>query len=217
MHPGGEWLRKVPRNPFQAGCVYVLSHGSKPAPGSQVDDQQLIGRIRAGDPAAERQFFETYADRIHRIVYRFVGDPEAAQDCVQETFIRAFERLGTFRGESALGTWLGAIAVSVALNALRGRRRDEKRHAPWEAAETVAAPSAKTSEPDLKTRLHAEIDQLPEGYRMVFLLHDVEGYTHEEIGTMLGVQSGTSKAQLFRARARLRDRLADFAPEVSST
>ena len=81
----------------------------------------------------------------------------------------------------------------------------------------MAAPSARTSEPDLKTRLHAEIDQLPEGYRMVFLLHDVEGYTHEEIGTMLGVQSGTSKAQLFRARARLRDRLADFAPEVSST
>ena len=217
MHPGGEWLRRVPRNPFQAGCVYVLSHGSNPAPGSQVDDQQLIGRIQAGDPVAERQFFETYADRIHRIVYRFVGDPEAAQDCVQETFIRAFDRLGTFRGESALGTWLGSIAVSVALNALRGRKRDDKRHAPWEAAETVAAPSARLSEPDLKARLHAEIDQLPEGYRMVFLLHDVEGYTHEEIGTMLGVQSGTSKAQLFRARARLRDRLADFAPEVSST
>ena len=182
-----------------------------------MDEQQLIGRILAGDPAAERQFFETYADRIHRIVYRFVGDPEAAQDCVQETFIRAFDRLGSFRGESALGTWLGSIAVSVALNALRGRKRDEKRHAPWEAAETVAAPSARQSEPDLKTRLHAEIDQLPEGYRMVFLLHDVEGYTHEEIGSMLGVQSGTSKAQLFRARARLRDRLADFAPEVSST
>ena len=106
MHPGGEWLRRVSRNPFHTGCVYVLSHGSNPAPGSQVDDQQLIGRIQAGDPAAERQFFETYADRIHRIVYRFVGDPEAAQDCVQETFIRAFDRLGTFRGESALGTWL---------------------------------------------------------------------------------------------------------------
>jgi len=215
MHPGGQWLRRDPRNPFEAVCVYVLSHGSNPAPGSQVDDQQLIGRIQAGDPAAERQLFETYADRIHRIVFRFVGDPEAAQDCVQETFIRAFDRLGTFRGEAALGTWLGSIAVSVALNALRGRRRDEKRHAPWEEAEVVAAPSARISEPDLKTRLHAEIDQLPEGYRMVFLLHDVEGYTHEEIGTMLGVQSGTSKAQLFRARARLRERLADFAPEVS--
>ncbi len=210
-------MRREPRNPFQASCVYVLSHGSNPAPGSKVDDQLLIGRIRAGDPAAERQFFETYADRIHRIVFRFVGDPEAAQDCVQETFIRAFDRLETFRGESALGTWLGAIAVSVALNALRGRRRDEKRHAPWEDAEVVAAPSVRQSEPDLKTRLHAEIDRLPEGYRMVFLLHDVEGYTHEEIGSMLGVQSGTSKAQLFRARARLRERLADFAPEVSGT
>lgn len=182
-----------------------------------MDDQQLIGRIQAGDPAAERQLYETYVDRIHRIVYRFVGDPEAAQDCVQETFIRAFDRLGSFRGESALGTWIGAIAVSVSLNALRGRKRAEKHNAPWEEAEAVAAPANRIGDPDLRDRLHAEIDQLPEGYRMVFLLHDVEGYTHEEIGTMLGVQSGTSKAQLSRARARLRERLADFAPEVSST
>ena len=80
MHPGGQWLRRVPANPFQAVGVYVLSQGSNPAPGSQVDDQQLIGRIQAGDPAAERQFFETHAERIHRIVYLFVGDTEAAQD-----------------------------------------------------------------------------------------------------------------------------------------
>src|SRR5262245_31527407 len=121
MHPAPERLRRVPRNPFRGPRVYELFHGTIPAPRSQVDDQQLIGRIQAGDPAAERQLYETYVDRIHRIVYRFVGDPEAAQDCVQETFIRAFDRLGSFRGESALGTSIGAIAVSVSLNALRGR------------------------------------------------------------------------------------------------
>jgi RNA polymerase sigma-70 factor, ECF subfamily len=179
-----------------------------------VDDQQLIGRIQAGDPAAERQFYDTHVERIHRIAFRFVGDAEAAQDCVQETFIRAFDRISTFRGESALGTWLGAIAVSVALNHLRSRKRSDKRQAPLEEADLVASP-ARHAEPDLKTRLHAEIENLPEGYRMVFVLHDVEGYTHEEIGQMLGVQSGTSKAQLFRARNRLRERLADFAPGVS--
>ena len=175
-----------------------------------MDDQQLIDRIRAGDPSAERALYDGHVDRVYRLVFRYVGEPDVAEDCVQETFIRAFDKLGDFRGDSALGTWLGAIAISTALNALRKRKRASGREAVWEEAETVAAPRVPGVDPDLKTRLHEEIDRLPEGYRMVFLLHDVEGYTHEEIGTMLGVQSGTSKAQLFRARARLRERLAEF-------
>jgi RNA polymerase sigma-70 factor (ECF subfamily) len=175
-----------------------------------VDDQQLIARIRAGDPSAERALYDAHVDRLYRVVYRYVGEADVAEDCVQETFIRAFERIGDFRGESALGTWLGAIAVSSALNALRKRKRASGREAEWEEAEAIPAPRVSAVDPDLRTRLHEEIDRLPEGYRMVFLLHDVEGYTHEEIGRMLGVQSGTSKAQLFRARARLRARLADF-------
>ncbi len=175
-----------------------------------MDQQELITRIRAGDPAAERALYDAHVDRLYRLVYRYVGEPDVAEDCVQETFIRAFDRIGDFRGESAIGSWLGAIAVSIALNALRKRKRTAGREAGWEEAETVAAPREAIGDPDLKVRLHEEIDRLPDGYRMVFLLHDVEGYTHEEIGQMLGVQSGTSKAQLFRARARLRERLAEF-------
>jgi RNA polymerase sigma-70 factor (ECF subfamily) len=175
-----------------------------------VDDQQLIARIRAGDPSAERALYDAHVDRLYRLVFRYVGEPDVAEDCVQDTFIRAFARIGDFRGESALGSWLGAIAVSMALTALRKRKRASGREAAWEDAEALPAPSATRLDPDLKSRLHEEIDQLPEGYRMVFLLHDVEGYTHEEIGTMLGVQPGTSKAQLSRARARLRQRLAAF-------
>ena len=175
-----------------------------------MDQQQLIARIRAGDPAAERALYDAHVDRLYRLIYRYVGEADVAEDCVQETFIRAFDRIGDFRGESAIGSWLGAIAVSIALNALRKRKRSAGREAGWEEAETVAAPREAFADPDLKARLHEEIDRLPDGYRMVFLLHDVEGYTHEEIGQMLGVQSGTSKAQLFRARARLRERLAEF-------
>lgn len=175
-----------------------------------MDDQQLIARIRAGDPSAERALYDGHVDRVYRLVFRYVGEPDVAEDCVQETFIRAFDRLGDFRGDSALGTWLGAIAISTALTALRKRKRASGREAVWDEAEQLAAPRVPGVEPDLKTRLHEEIDQLPEGYRMVFLLHDVEGYTHQEIGRMLGVQAGTSKAQLFRARARLRERLAGF-------
>ena len=178
-----------------------------------MEDQQLIARIRAGDPSAERTLYDAHVDRLYRLVFRYVGEPDVAEDCVQETFIRAFQRIGDFRGESALGTWLGAIAVSTALNVLRKRKRASGREADWEDAERLAAPRPTGIDPDLKTRLHQEIDELPDGYRMVFLLHDVEGYTHEEIGTMLGVQSGTSNAQLFRARARLRERLAAFVRE----
>jgi RNA polymerase sigma-70 factor (ECF subfamily) len=102
--------------------------------------------------------------------------------------------------------------MSVALNGLRRIKRFRRREADIEEADGVAA-SRRESEPDLKRRLAHAIDALPEGYRTVFLLHDVEGYTHEEIAAALDVETGTSKAQLSRARARLRETLADFAGE----
>ena len=140
------------------------------------------------------------------------GDEELARDFTQETFVRAFDRLAGFRGDAALGTWLHAIGVSVALNGLRKVRRFAAREAPLDEALHVGVPG-REAEPDLKERLARAIAALPEGYRTVFLMHDVEGFTHEEIGAALGVATGTSKAQLFRARARLREALRDFAGE----
>lgn len=177
-----------------------------------MDDQHLIRRIQQGDPAAERAMYDAHVDRVWRLVFRIVGDPDAAQDCVQETFIRAFAKLGDFRGESALGTWIGSIAISTALNALRKVKRNRGREVELDEALPIGARDQR-AEPDLKARLHQAIDALPDGYRAVFLMHDVEGYTHEEIAGTLGVQPGTSKAQLFRARAKLRTALAEFAPE----
>lgn len=176
-----------------------------------MDERQLIDRVLSGDPSAERLFYDRHVDRVWRLAYRFTGDSDLAQDVVQETFVRAFDKLGTFRGESALATWVTAVATSTALNTLRKVKRF-RTHVPLEDAEQLAQPG-KRAEPDLKERMAAAIAELPQGYRTVFLMHDVEGYTHEEIGTALGVQSGTSKAQLFRARARLREALADFAGE----
>lgn len=174
-----------------------------------MNDHELIGRILAGDPGAERAFYDAHVDRIYRLVYRMAGDPDRAQDWVQDTFIRAFERLEQFRGESALSTWLCSIAVSTTLNGLRKARRTRERETPLEDAGAVGATPV-DADPDLKARLHQAIESLPEGYRAVFVMHDIEGFTHEEIGQVLGVQTGTSKAQLFRARARLRNALADF-------
>ena len=177
-----------------------------------MDDRTLIARVLAGDPTAERALYDAHVDRVFRLVYRMAGDRDRAQDYTQETFIRAFARLREFRGEAALSTWLGSIAISIALNGLRKVRRLRDR----EVALDDVPPMGRTTreaEPDLKQRLAQAIDGLPDGYRAVFVMHDVEGYTHEEIASSLGVHPGTSKAQLFRARARLREALADFAKD----
>lgn len=175
-----------------------------------VDDRDLIGRVLSGDPRAERELYDAHVDRVYRLVYRMVDDPHRAQDYTQEAFIRAFRRLADFRGESALSTWLCSIAISVTLNGLRAMKRARAREIGLDEAPAIGVRTVE-ADPDLKVRLTQAIDRLPNGYRTVFVMHDVEGYTHEEIAAALGVQSGTSKAQLFRARARLREALADFA------
>ncbi|HEU4799417.1 MAG TPA: RNA polymerase sigma factor [Gemmatimonadales bacterium] len=175
-------------------------------------DSYLIAQVLAGDAAAERSMYDAHVDRVWRLVYRIVGDADQAADCVQETFIRAFSRLASFRGESSLATWIGSIAITTALNAVRSlKRRGARMVSIEDAPESGAEP--RNGDPDLKQKLHAAIDALPKGYRTVFLMHDVEGYTHEEIGAALSIASGTSKAQLSRARARLRSALGAFAPE----
>jgi RNA polymerase sigma-70 factor (ECF subfamily) len=177
-----------------------------------VDERELIARVRAGDGAAERALYDAHVDRVYRLTYRLAGDDELARDCTQETFIRAFDRLHAFRGEAALSTWLYAIATSVTLNWLRKVKRLRRRETDLEEAGALGG-RRREAEPDLKARLSRAIDDLSEGYRTVFVMHDIEGYTHEEIGRALGVETGTSKAQLSRARAKLRDALADFAGE----
>ena len=176
-----------------------------------MDERELIARVRAGDGAAERTLYDAHVDRVYRHAYRLAGDDELAREFTQDTFVRAFERLDSFRGEAKLSTWLHAITTSVVLNGLRKVKR-LRRETNLDDAVAISA-GGRTAEPDLKRRLARAIDGLPHGYRTVFVMHDVEGYTHEEIGASLGIETGTSKAQLSRARAKLRDALADFAGE----
>jgi RNA polymerase sigma-70 factor (ECF subfamily) len=180
-----------------------------------VETRDLVTRVLAGDPDAERELYDSHVDRVYRLVYRMVGDSELASDYTQDTFIRTFDRLATFRGESALSTWITAIAISVVYNGQRKVKRIRTREVDIEHAEPVAA-TIRHADPDLKARLDQAISGLPEGYRTVFLMHDVEGFTHDQIGTALGIQEGTSKAQLSRARAKLRHELAAFAGDWAS-
>ena len=180
-----------------------------------MDQLNLVARVLAGDQQAERELYDANVDRVYRLVYRMVGDAELAADYTQDTFIRAFDRLASFRGEAALSTWITAIAISVVYNGQRKLKRLRQREVDLEHAEPVAAPERR-ADPDLRRKLSAAIDALPEGYRTVFLMHDVEGYTHEEIGAALGIQDGTSKAQLSRARAKLRGQLSAYAGDLAS-
>ena len=177
-----------------------------------MEPTSLVARVLAGDQDAERELYDAHVDRVYRLVYRMVGDGELAADYTQDTFIRTFDRLATFRGESALSTWITAIAISVVYNGQRKVKRLRAREVDLEYADPVATPS-READPDLKVKLAAAIEGLPMGYRTVFLMHDVEGYTHLEIGSALGIQEGTSKAQLSRARSpRSSSRVIETSP-----
>lgn len=177
-----------------------------------MDDQRLVDRIRAGDRSALRELYDVHVDRVYRLAYRMVGEEALARDLTQDTFIRVFEKLDGFRGEAAFTTWLHSVATSVVLNGLRRRNRVRSRERDLEAARHIGV-TPHRAEPDLKRRLTAAVDALPEAYRTVLVMHDLEGYTHREIAAALDVKQGTSKARLSRARARLRIELQDFAEE----
>ena len=151
-------------------------------------------------------------EQVYRLAYRLTGAEHLARDVTQNVFVRAFASLDGFRGESAFGTWLHSIAVSLSLNEIRRRKREWARNAPLDDANALAA-SPPSSDPLLREKVMQAVNDLPEGCRAVFMMHDAEGHTHQEIATALGINVGTSKAQLSRARGKLRVALAMFAEE----
>jgi RNA polymerase sigma-70 factor (ECF subfamily) len=178
-----------------------------------LDRQQLlVASALRGDPAAHRALYDTHVERVYRLTYRLSGREDMARELTQDTFVRAFAGLDGYRGDCAFGTWLHTIAVSVTLNELKRRKRARSREAPLEEALTMSRHEP-VADPVLRQRLADAVNALPEGCRAVFMMHDAEGYTHEEIGSALGITAGTSKAQLSRARAKLRLALAGFEGE----
>lgn len=177
-----------------------------------MNEREVIERARTGDPAAERELYEAHVDRVYRLAYRMAGRDDLARDFAQEAFIRAFDKLEGFRGDAAFSTWLHRVTVSVVLNGMRKVKRRREREAPLEAAASRGE-SRQSAEPDLQEKLGRAIDELDDKYRLVVVMHDIEGYTHAEIGDALGIATGSSKARLSRARAQLRDSLADYAAE----
>lgn len=175
------------------------------------EESHLIDRTVAGDRRAAREIYDAHVMPIFRLASRMVG-PDLAEECTQDAFVRAFERLGTFRREAALRTWLHSITVSVALN-MKRREKRRSNHVSIDFVPDVAS-NAPETDPLLRRRLANAIDSLDEDLRAVVVLNLIEGRTHIEIGEILGIPEGTSKARLSRARAQLREALADVAPDV---
>jgi RNA polymerase sigma-70 factor (ECF subfamily) len=172
-------------------------------------ESELVRQASAGDESAMHALYRRYAPRVHAVVRRLAGDDALADDWAQEAWIRVFRALPRFRGESAFSTWLHRVAVNSALQGRRARSRHDTRETelPATLPGRPAAPSV------LRISLERALERLPEGMRHVLVLHDVEGFTHEEIGEMLGVAAGTSKSQLFKARAKMREILRPAAEE----
>jgi RNA polymerase sigma-70 factor (ECF subfamily) len=176
---------------------------------SQIDP--LVQSAQTGDEAAFAALYDAHAGRVYALCLRLSADPVVAGDLMQDVFVRLWERLGSYRGESAFATWLHRVAVNTVLEQGRAGRRRRLRVAISAdfagLAESVPDAPAREVDTGLRLDLEAAVLRLPPGARAVFVLHDVEGHPHAEIATLLGIAEGTSKAHLFRARRLLREML----------
>jgi RNA polymerase sigma-70 factor (ECF subfamily) len=180
--------------------------GSRAVQRQPAEADALVARAKAGDEEAFEALYRSHVARVFALALRLTGDRGQAAELVQDTFVRAWEALPRFRGDSALGTWLHRIAVNVLLESRRAEGRRLKRVVFTEEPAELERPAPEAS-PGTRMDLEQAIAGLPQGARVVFVLHDVEGYEHREIGRMTGIAEGTSKAQLFRARRLLREAL----------
>lgn len=184
----------------------VTTRPTSAAPPAEADEDRLVARARAGNVAAFEALYRANTGRIYALCLRLAGDPGVAEECMQEAFVTAWQKLEGFRGESQFSSWLYRIAVNTVMGSFRTQKRRDRHVRAVEDDEWERIPD-NVSDTGLGMDLEAAIAALPEGARTVFVLHDVEGHRHEEIADMTGIAIGTSKAQLHRARRLLRERL----------
>jgi RNA polymerase sigma-70 factor (ECF subfamily) len=172
------------------------------------DELALVEACRRGERTAMHTFYERYRRRVFALIARICGSQDA-EELSQEVFLRAFRGLDKFRGDSQLSTWMYRLAVNAALSHATRAQARARRSISDEVLDEVAAPLEDVGDPGLREKLVAAMESLPPGYRAVLVLHDVEGLQHEEIAQILGCRVGTSKSQLHKARAKMRESLGE--------
>lgn len=176
-------------------------------PGTDAGDEaDLIRRARDRDQQAFAELYRRHVGRVHALCRRMAADIPRAEELTQTVFVKVWEKLGLFRGESAFASWLHRLTVNTVLTEFRTTRRREARVFGVEDPAVLETPPSRPA-PGLRLDLEQAIAALPPRARVVFVLHDVEGYTHEEIARLLELETGTSKAQLHRARQLLQEAL----------
>jgi len=171
------------------------------------DPTDLIQRAQQGDRTAFEALYRAHAGRVYALCLRLTADRALAEERTQDAFVRAWERLASFRGESAFSSWLHRLTVNAVLLGRRAERRREQRVFTSDDPAALERPGGADTSSGSALDLERAVAALPAGAREVFVLHDVEGYRHEEIAELTGIAVGTSKAQLFRARRLLREAL----------
>ncbi len=183
-------------------------------PGDELNEAEAIERAKQGDAQAFQDLYDKHKRRVYSLCLRMTANTAEAEDLTQEAFLQLYRKIGTFRGESAFSTWLHRLSVNVVLMHLR------KKNLPVVSLEETTqggeedTPKKDFGAEDLalagsidRLQLQRAVDDLPPGYRMIFVLHDIEGYEHNEIATIVGCSIGNSKSQLHKARMKLRDLL----------
>jgi RNA polymerase sigma-70 factor (ECF subfamily) len=209
--PAGATRSRLARKKKQAARVAPALKESQLKPAPTLDE--TVRRAQRGDADAFEALYRLHSRRVYALCLRMLGDPVEAEDLTQEAFMQLFRKIHTFRGESAFSSWLHRLTANVVL--MRFRR---KRPVPASLDETSqdddSRPALEIGVPDLRlmgvfdrVNLQAAVARLPEGYKSMFLLHDVHGYEHNEIAQLLGCSIGNSKSQLHKARKRLRELL----------
>jgi RNA polymerase sigma-70 factor, ECF subfamily len=182
--------------------------GAAPSPSKAVrvsrPDAELVARCRAGDGDAFEELYRVHSPRIYSLACRMSGSRQEGEDLLQEIFLQAYRKLDGFRGEAAVGTWLYRLALHHCLDFVRSRQARMNAITVGFGEGGWNEPAAMRDTPVARLDLERAVQQLPDGYRAAFVLHDVEGLDHKQIAEMLGVSEGTSRSQVFKARLKLR-------------
>jgi RNA polymerase sigma-70 factor (ECF subfamily) len=182
---------------------------SLPSKEVTVSDAELVARCRAGEVDAFETLYHQHAARIFTLASRMAGSSDEGEDLLQEIFLQAYRKLGSFKGEAALGTWLYRLALNHCLDFVRSRQARTRKLTDTLDDERQFEAVAPRETPIPRIDLERAIARLPEGCREAFILHEVEGFDHKEVGELLGIAEGTSKSQVFKARMKLRAMLAE--------
>ncbi len=190
---------------------------------SELAEPEAIRRAQQGDAAAFERIYRLHSRRVYALCLRMVGNTAEAEDLAQEAFLQLFRKIQTFRGESAFSTWLHRLAVNVVLMRLRKKKLPETSlEETIEPDEETGGPRKEIGAPDMllsgsidRLNLQRAVEQLPPGYRSVFVLHDIQGYEHNEIAEIMDCSIGNSKSQLHKARMRLRELLQETVRDLA--